>query len=210
MRTSFCGLPPTPPPFTVCACSLFEVLLCAPPRSASADRAEDAGRVAWCTGISRVESRNPTTPKKHGKYPPCAPLSCGKPPGVFGAFRSALVATSMLILVHQPREVFKMYHPSSFLWLLATSPSCAARSSRKRTQPATHSCDERTKRGGPYARRFRVIVPHCSIVYRMVCCSQGTRQPINPAGCFFDCDRLCVYFRTTTHMNRKTTSARRA
>ena len=38
-------LPPTPPPFAVCACSLFEVLLCAPPQSASAGRAEDAGQV---------------------------------------------------------------------------------------------------------------------------------------------------------------------
>ena len=99
--------------------------------------------------------------KKTRKIPPMCPLELREATRRGWCFS---FGTSRLILVHQPRGVFKMFHPSSFLWLLATSPSCATRSSRKHTQPPTHICDERTKRGGPYARRFRVSVSHFFVV----------------------------------------------
>ena len=118
--------------------------------------------------------------------------------------------TSRLILVHQPKGVSKMYHPSSFLWLLATSPSCATRSSRKHTQPPKHSYDERMKRGRLIRTALSVFC--VSLFRRFAWCvihrapgSPGTQQDV-----FFNCDRLCVYVRKTTHMNRKTTSAPRA
>ena len=84
--------------------------------------------------------------KKTRKIPPMCPLELREATRRVWCFS---FGTSRLILVHQPRAVFKMYHPSSFLWLLVTSSSCAARSSRKNTQPPKHSYDERMKRGRP-------------------------------------------------------------
>ena len=63
------------PPFTVCACSLFEVLLCAPPRSASAGRAEDAGRVCW------RGCKEGVSPASHGATRPVSRAQTAVPGG---------------------------------------------------------------------------------------------------------------------------------